>query len=315
MERSEGRQVARQTEAERKSRRLSFKGIQEYLVCPACFFGKRIRHTLEDPAVRDVVKIGTFLAGVISNAHVLGKPGIKFKTAGKLIGFAYSGYPKLLEGRKYRETEDFLTRLTPSTRKTINGLLASYFGDNGDAKVLKTEAIVKAQLGDDLVWGIIDQIREGRNEQGNPTIDLVEMKFNQKPNIENSFQVGLYAALKNQDPQPVWPIRQIIYDLLGRRRFTLVLADGSLITQIIENTRQAIALGYDGQEGSHRHLPQTKKIGGQEGRQRSFDGIFELTRPATWEQGRILWQEARSKKRAYFESCHWQVEQRRESTF
>ena len=90
--------------------RLSFSQIQEYLVCPGCYFGRKKRE-LEKPAEKDIVHIGKFIAGVIASAHSKGKTGLKFESSRSFIAFAKFKYPDTIEGKEKEETQRFLRQI------------------------------------------------------------------------------------------------------------------------------------------------------------------------------------------------------------
>lgn len=289
-------------DAEKATRHLSFKAIWDYLTCPGCFFGQRVRHELDKPQERDVLNIGTFLSGVIASAHTPKKRGLKFDNTRSFIGFANFRYVDTLFGSEKRATEKFLDSFSKKQRETINHILAGYFADNRETKVLSGEKTVKGLLGGYLVWGRIDQLREEKDLAGNKVIDVVEMKFNQTPNIQNCFQVGIYTALLRKDPTIQLPLRQIIYDLLGRRRFILSSQNPNLIEEIVAMVGGAIEAGYDQRDNEHIHYPQKRKIGGIEGARTQFPGWEETTRPPNWHSGQNLHERAKEKLREYFKT-------------
>jgi len=287
--------------------RLSFSQIENYILCPACYFGRK-RRELEKPEVGEVVQLGNFLAGVISSAHLVGKIGLKFESSQNFIRFAKFRYPKTLQNKEAEEMRDFLNNMPPKKMRTLEYILASYYNDNRFAKVIGKEKEIKGQMGNVLIWGRIDQIREAVNENGGKIIEIVEMKFNQKPNIWNSFQLGLYCYLEELTTNFDRPITGVIYNLLGRRRFFQTNTDLSLIPQIVENVSKAINLGYDEQNDSHNHLPLSKKRGGKEGIQGQFDSWPKITQSDNFILGQKHYQAAKALLNDYKNSCRWREE-------
>lgn len=314
MERNEIRSAGNlAAETEKRPNRLSFKAIQEYLICPSCYFGRRVRRELDKPKTRDVLNIGTFLSGVIAGAHTPRKRGLKFESTRAFIGFANFKYADTLLGREKEETEKFLASFSKKQRETINHILASYFEDNKEAKVLGSEKTVEGFLGGCFVWGRIDQLREGKDWEGNKVLEVVEMKFNQELNIQNCFQLGVYTSLLSKDPKIQLPIHQVIYNLLSRRRFTLYPRNSNLILEIVSLVKGAIEAGYDERDSKHVHFPQKRKFGGNEGTKAQFPSWELSTRPSNWNNGKRFHLAAREKLTDYFKNTGWQVENLRKN--
>jgi len=293
--------------------RLSFSQTEDYLSCPGCYFGRQ-RRELEKPGEEEIVHIGKFLAGVIASAYTRGRVGLKFENTRSFIAFAKFKYPETLEGKEKEETQKFLREVTPKQIRTIEHILAGYYDDNQNARVVETEKEVKGQLAGILIWGRIDQVREATDEKGQKVLEIVEMKFHQKPNIWNSFQLGLYCYLQEAARTLDFPIRGVIYDLLGRRRFVRTDADPSLIPIIVVNVAAAIDLGYDEQDETHVHFPQSRRRGGKEGVQKEFAEWAELARGEDFGLGREHYLEAKELLNEYKKSCRWREENLREKS-
>jgi hypothetical protein len=293
--------------------RLSFSQIEDYMLCPRCYFGRQ-RRELEKPGEEDIVHIGKFLAGVIASAHTKGKVGLKFENPRSFIAFARFKYLETLEGREKEETQKFLREATLKQMHTIEHILAAYYDDNRAARVVETEKEVKGQLGGILVWGRIDQVRAAIDKNGRKVSEIVEMKFNQKPNIWNSFQLGLYCYLEEAARTLDLPIRGVIYDLLGRRRFIRRNAGSLLIPFIVVNVAAAIDLGYDELGEAHIHFPQSRRRGGRKGVQGEFAEWAEMTRGEDFALGREHYLEAKELLDEYKKSCRWREENLREKS-
>lgn len=284
-------------------RRLSFKQIQEYFECPACYFGKRIKKTLDKPPENESVHIGIFLGGVISQAHSSKKEGLKFKSVADFIGFALYRYADTLLGRELEETREFLDSITPKQKQTVSNLLASYYRDNRNARVLASEKTAEGEIGGGLVWGRIDQLREGRDSKGRKVIEIVEMKFNQGPTIENSLQTGIYRYLEEEASEI--PIVPVIYNLLDRTRYVLESSSRDLIPEVVQGVRLSINAGFDGAIQEHKHYLLKKRFGGGEGTPIQFEGWGDLTKSTAWFQAQETFKDAQNKLLAYFASCKW----------
>lgn len=315
----------RDLEKREKPTKLSFKEVQEYLACAHCYFGKRVRKNVIQQEPSEEVKIGIFVASVISRTHLLRQRKTKFKTPESLHRFAFYGMGNYLVNKEFTEYKEYVKHLSAgewsftiddlekfkerggSEKDKVKELITSYWEDSDQALVMAQERKIEGQIAGVTVWGKVDQIRGRGYKSEVMKADIVDLKTtNEMSRFAASLQLGIYADLIEQTGQ-YRDIRQVAYHIPKREVHIMENPNKKAIQKVIGHISQALEMGFDGQNPRHEHFVPKPGFSGATSSNLTFEDLLKQSKPRDYNEGAYHHRQAKIILSEYYNSLKWQT--------